>query len=445
MSSGDLARAVRYTGGLAPVVDALRKIQERRDLQNYYNNLLGAWRKSFGGMNNLSTDTLPVQGTPVVNQNNPLSANVQNTVNPIAPANEERPINVQDRQPVQSNYNVLASPEKYREAQNIANNFLSEQLIGALKTPGVNTGAINALGSVLQNEASMYEPKPLLSEEVAAGGLRVYRDPITGQVVRTISNPKGYDKEIAYGMNDNNGNPITKVQDGKTYQALQTQYPPEAGMKPTITWKPVPNAPKTTINAGAETRSEKKQAAQTKYDAIMNSQWFTKAQLKSQGFNVDGMNYDGAYVSPDNKLFYTDQSLKNYALQESPEASNQWDKKGFEDQLKRITDKGYSRDEAISLIRGHEKDGDKIDQQGKNKAQDQVVAETDATANKLNSKYPGFERIYNALFQNPNIKNGKDIDKAIDEDMRGAPKDAIDQMKKLIHAIVENKIKPKIN
>lgn len=361
MAAGDLTRAYLRTGGLAPLVGALQDIQQKKEQQDYYNNLLTAYNNSRNKMNQVGMDQLPVQN------NQPIQGN---TIN----GNQEKPINVQDRQPVQSNFNVLASPEKYREAQDVANNFLSSQLIGALKTPGVNTGAINALGGLLQNEAGQYMPKPHTYRNIAPGAMEIELDEYGRPTGKTIGNPKGYDKSRTYSATDNNGNPVTKTIGGKVYQKWITEYPSESNLNPTEDWKPVPNGSRTTINNPAPPP-----------DISSNVKDLTNLQ-------------------------------KNFEY---------WDN----------ISKGKSK--YYDSVTGKETQPDKgfIESQ-KQAAWDKVLAESDATANRLNSKYPGFERIYNALFQNSDIKNRKDIDKAIDEDMQGAPKDAIVQMKRLIHARV---------
>jgi len=65
-----------------------------------------------------------------------------------------------------------------------------------------------------------------------------------------------------------------------------------------------------------------------------------------------------------------------------------------------------------------------------------VKATTNQTANKLNSKMPGFEKIYNLLFQSPEVKSkdSKKIDKLVEREMEGASDDAKRWMKRLLKA-----------
>jgi len=61
-----------------------------------------------------------------------------------------------------------------------------------------------------------------------------------------------------------------------------------------------------------------------------------------------------------------------------------------------------------------------------------IKAQTDGLANKINSKYPGFEEIYNLLFQNPKMKAGK-VDEVVEETMKGAPSETKNWMKKILN------------
>jgi hypothetical protein len=63
-----------------------------------------------------------------------------------------------------------------------------------------------------------------------------------------------------------------------------------------------------------------------------------------------------------------------------------------------------------------------------------VKGTTNQLANKLNSKMPGFEKIYNLLFQSPEVKsrNAKKIDDMVDREMEGASDDAKRWMKRIL-------------
>lgn len=61
-----------------------------------------------------------------------------------------------------------------------------------------------------------------------------------------------------------------------------------------------------------------------------------------------------------------------------------------------------------------------------------IKAQTDGLANQINSKYPGFEEIYNLLFLNPGMKAGK-VNDVVEETMKGAPQEAKNWMKKILN------------
>ncbi len=315
--------------------DALNKyIGLMQQAQQNMNQAYQPQRKTVLGFKN---PEMPIANTT---QRNLTSLNNNQLPVTQAPTSNQMP-SYQQEQPVDYN-------EANRQAINTVMDFINKSLPLQKDLPqGMTQQGLSALEML----RGANQPKPHTYKNITPGGMEVELDEFGRPTGNVIQNPKEWDKSRVETETNEDGTPKIYNKGGKQYLKEITTDP--TGHK-SSTFKPVPNAPKTTINAGDETRAEKKKIAQTKYDAIMNSQWFTKDQLKSQGFNTDGLNYDGAYVSPDGKLFYTDQSLKNYALKESPGAVNQWDKKGFEDQIKRITDKGYSRDEAINLIRQHE-------------------------------------------------------------------------------------------
>ena len=61
-----------------------------------------------------------------------------------------------------------------------------------------------------------------------------------------------------------------------------------------------------------------------------------------------------------------------------------------------------------------------------------VVAKTDGLANKINVRYPGFLSSYKMLYQNPKIKEKKNVDEAVNETMQGAPEEVKIWMKNLL-------------
>ena len=278
-----------------------------------------------------------------------------------APTSNQMP-SYQEQQPVDYN-------EANRQAINTVMDFINKSLPLQKDLPqGMTQQGLSALEML----RGANQPKPLLSEDIPSGGLRIYRDPVTGEVVRQISNPKEWDKSRVETETNEDGTPKIYNKGGKQYLKEITTDP--TGHK-SSTFKPVPNAPKTTINNPAP-----------------------PPDISSNVKDLTNLQKDFQYWDSISKG-----KAKYYDSNTGSEVKN--------------PDQGFI-------------------QSKKQAAWAQVVAETDATANKLNSKYPGFERIYNALFQNSDIKNKKDIDKAIDEDMQGAPKDAIVQMKRLIHARV---------
>jgi hypothetical protein len=138
MAKGDLTRALRQTGGLDPVVESLRNIFQQKAQQDYYNNLLGAYDKANKKIKNLSSAPKSVKA--VFNNLSSLVKSKQQQ-NPLTELNNE-------------------------QAQDISNNFTSDQMIGAIKTPGSNTSIVNALSGLIDNTVQKHninkEPKTIL-------------------------------------------------------------------------------------------------------------------------------------------------------------------------------------------------------------------------------------------------------------------------------------------
>jgi hypothetical protein len=166
MARGDLARAVKYTGGIDPVVASIQDIFNKKALNDYYTNILGAYNKSSEQIKNLSGDEKPAKA-------------IKNNLNPLV---------LQGQQPaVQQQKNPL-SAWNYNTAKDITNNFTVQQLTGAMKTPGADPTIVNALSGLLGTEAQKYKPEP---ESMSPPEERKVVEGKTKPVITTINEMKG--------------------------------------------------------------------------------------------------------------------------------------------------------------------------------------------------------------------------------------------------------------
>jgi hypothetical protein len=220
------------TGGLQPLVDSLRQIQQKQQLQDYYNKMQSSLKDIQGQIGGIGRPELPLQ--QVSNNNNVLSArqsspitsttdrgNIQNALSTnVLPVQSQnalsggQSIDTTNRPGVQAGFTDLQTPENYDRARELANNWTAEQLIAALRTPGANPNAVNALGNTLQNNALKYEPVPPVFHAIPQGGSLVEFNPKTGQMEQVIQgnskvNLRRLDEHI-----DQNGHRQVKYTDG---------------------------------------------------------------------------------------------------------------------------------------------------------------------------------------------------------------------------------------
>ncbi len=320
----------------------------------------------------------------------------------ITPEGQEKPI--RDKLPFnitpettipETQTRIIPKSEKYQKSQTNYSEFMNAVaplLVQKQATPNV-IERVNILTTLAKEKADKLKPKEPMYFDLSEGQQKYLFDPETGEKKLIATNPKQDKANIEEYERDEQGNyKIYTIEGQKFYNKIKKD---SQGRKigEELTRIPKKGEGGTTINL-----------PETPPDISQQEKDLTKAWD----------NYD-----------YYNKKSKEIAneIAKAQEEYNKLLKSGNNDEARKTR----------ATIDELKTEYETIDEQ-KNIWFTDVKAVTNQTANKLNSQMPGFEKIYNLLFQSPEVKS-KDsdkIDELVEREMEGASDDAKRWMKRLL-------------
>ena len=225
MAVGSFFRAVQRTGGITPIINTFKDLMDKQAQQKFYDSTSAAYNNYLQKQKALAEN----QPDVTTHRQIPIGNGINNNLNPLPLQNQSQDKTVQQIAQKQgitpnTNNNPLVANitdttpfnprnlNTYNQAQDLTNDFTSQRLIEALKTPGVDTSSINVLSSLLNSNADKYRPIPDTYKEIPQGGMLQGFSGETGQPNgKTIKNEKI--DLIPVVTRDGNGDWVTKMVD----------------------------------------------------------------------------------------------------------------------------------------------------------------------------------------------------------------------------------------
>lgn len=228
---GKLYRAVKRTGGVAPIVSALKSIFEAKEKKDYYNNLLNVWNRTqenMSGTNDITSEEItPPQNALSLPKELPnvgtLQAAEDRNRSTSAPMTEYSlgdyiPANIKDPATGQS----VLNPERYERGQKELSNFQGT-ILQEILSPNADKDKIaklNALGNLLSSQVQASKPPEPEYFNLGPDQIRYKKEP--GKEPVEVARGRGKaDKEID-SFTNSEGKRVTVFQkaDGSTYEQV---------------------------------------------------------------------------------------------------------------------------------------------------------------------------------------------------------------------------------
>ena len=330
--AGNLFRATQRTGGLQPVLDLFRSVQQQRDKNDYYNRLADLASRTQKNISEIKGGfdpnmTFMPGRESSVNQAQPFDTKnllgidpnlISDT--PQVPLRPSKPQEPQIDAGTPGDYllgDALLNQEgtgyDRKKMYNLAGDELRNSLLQMISDENADLPRVNALGNLLGSEVESMKPS-LQRTNVPYGTMQIVTDNDGNEVDRIL--------------NEREPKQTTNPQDNSAWASLfYRKQKDEEDRK-----------------EKQEKISEDKKTLQGQYNSIMGSPYLTVEELLSQGLidrnhpaiskrdkegnRSDKREYGGAYVVRDAngkpQLFFSGSDLESYAKSKVSKAPNKW-------------------------------------------------------------------------------------------------------------------------